>query len=327
MAKLYGQLEINGVSGVAPIATSSAILVTNLNSDLVDGKHVDDGQTSSAYLWSAAQVIAYVAANAGSKHYLSPVRVRATGNVNLASNLNGATIDGVTVATGDRILLLDQTTTTQDGVYVVASGAGNTARSTDFAVALEVSGYLIPVEEGTTYADSLWLITNNAGSDVVGTDDLTTTSMSGGESNTASNVGTGTGLFKQKSGVDLQFYSVGSADNLLTVSIVSNVITLTINQGNLVLNSISGALSASKGGGLTKTKLIGNGSDTFFDVTHSLGTVAVQVEVILVSDGSTIYPVVKRTDTNTVRVDFGTEVPTTNQYKVAISQVGVETAL
>ncbi len=55
----------------------------------------------------------------------------------------------------------------------------------------------------------------------------------GGEANTASNVGSGVGLFKQKSGVDLEFYSLTSTNNIIDIDLVSgsNVIDLDLGSG------------------------------------------------------------------------------------------------
>lgn len=78
-----------------------------------------------------------------------PVRVASTGNINIASGLvNGAVIDGVTVATNDRVLLKNQTASAQNGIYsVVASGAA--ARSADANEAAELIGLAVYVRSGT----------------------------------------------------------------------------------------------------------------------------------------------------------------------------------
>lgn len=88
-------------------------------------------------------------------------RVTSTANVNISTGLeNGDTLDGVTLVTGDRVLLKDQTTTSQNGLYiVVASGAAS--RDTEFDIISEVAGQLILVSEGTTHADSFFFCTTN----------------------------------------------------------------------------------------------------------------------------------------------------------------------
>lgn len=84
----------------------------------------------------------------------------------------GQTINGRVIAAGDRVFAAGQTTTTQDGVYVAASGAW--ARSTDDtdAVGKDIGGFSFIVMAGT-YADQIWVVTNDAGSGVVGTANLT----------------------------------------------------------------------------------------------------------------------------------------------------------
>jgi hypothetical protein len=88
-------------------------------------------------------------------------RAASTANVAIATALeNGDVLDGVTLATGNRVLLKDQTTTSQNGLYtVVASGAAS--RDTEFDIISEIAGQLILVSEGTTHADDLFLCTTD----------------------------------------------------------------------------------------------------------------------------------------------------------------------
>lgn len=66
-----------------------------------------------------------------------------------------------------------------------------------------------------------------------------------GEANTASNVGSvGTGVFKQKSGFDLEFYKLNSADNKLAIALIgTDRIDFTINANNVVAASTDPRLS------------------------------------------------------------------------------------
>jgi hypothetical protein len=88
-------------------------------------------------------------------------RVASTANVNISTGLeNGDTLDGVTLVTGNRVLLKDQSTASQNGLYiVVASGAAS--RDPEFDTITEIAGQLILVSEGTTHADDLFLCTTD----------------------------------------------------------------------------------------------------------------------------------------------------------------------
>jgi len=88
-------------------------------------------------------------------------RVASTANVNISTGLeNGDTLDGVTLVTGNRVLLKDQSTASQNGLYiVVASGAAS--RDTEFDIISELAGQLILVSEGSTHADDLFLCTTD----------------------------------------------------------------------------------------------------------------------------------------------------------------------
>ena len=88
-------------------------------------------------------------------------RVASTANVVLASGLeNGDTLDGVTLATGNRVLLKNQTTTSQNGLYTVVA-SGTASRDTEFDTISELAGQLILVSEGTTNADTMYLCTSD----------------------------------------------------------------------------------------------------------------------------------------------------------------------
>jgi uncharacterized protein YjbI with pentapeptide repeats len=107
------------------------------------------------------------------------VKAATTANLTLASDLeNGDVLDGVTLATGDRVLVKDQSTGSQNGIYVVkASGAPD--RSTDADAGAEVTAnFAVFVEQGTVNADSGFTLTNN-GTVTVGTTALVFTQFTG----------------------------------------------------------------------------------------------------------------------------------------------------
>lgn len=140
-----------GGSTLNAIATANAATAAvNLNGQKITGLGAPSAASDAARL----QDVQTSAAGIDSK---PSVRVASTGNLTVASGIvNGAVIDGVTVATGDRVLLKNQTTAAENGVYVaVASGAAG--RDTDAIT----PNSLWFVEEGTTQGDTSWWVTNN----------------------------------------------------------------------------------------------------------------------------------------------------------------------
>lgn len=116
--------------------------------------------------------------------------------------LSGAqTIDGVSVVAGDRVLVKNQSTASQNGIYVVASGAWT--RSLDTNEWDELVSAFTFVEQGTVNANSGWLSTVTAGG-TIGTTAITWVQFSGAgqvdagagltKSGNTLNVGAGTGI-------------------------------------------------------------------------------------------------------------------------------------
>jgi len=99
---------------------------------------------------------------ASNNAHKNPVRVATTVNGTLATAFeNGDTIDGVTLATGDRILLKNQSTPAQNGIYTV-NDTGAPTRATDFNSSTNVkAGTVVVVEEGTANDDTLWILSTN----------------------------------------------------------------------------------------------------------------------------------------------------------------------
>jgi hypothetical protein len=89
------------------------------------------------------------------------VRAATTANITIATALNdGDTLDGVTLAAGDRVLVKDQSAAEENGVYTVGAMP---ERHADFDAYDEHPGVLIAVQEGTANADTLWLCTSDIG--------------------------------------------------------------------------------------------------------------------------------------------------------------------
>ena len=153
-----------------------------------------------------------------------------TANITIATALNnGDTLDGVTLSTNDRVLVKDQSTASQNGIYIVGSSP---ARADDLAAGVDAAGMFTFVEQGSTNADQGVVCTSNKGSAVVGTNNLAFSQFSG-----AGNLTAGDGL--DKSG------------NEFSVDLKSNgglVIESTELAVDLAASSITGTLAVSDGG-------------------------------------------------------------------------------
>ncbi|NDD53729.1 hypothetical protein EBZ39_07600, partial [bacterium] len=137
---------------------------------------------------SAAQDAAtknYVDSVAQGLDVKASVRVATTTNITLSGT---QTIDGVGVIAGDRVLVKNQSTAADNGVYVVAAGVWT--RSTDMDVWTELPGAFLFVEQGTTNDNSGWVCTVAAGG-TLGSTAITFEQFSG-----AGQITAGTGMTK-----------------------------------------------------------------------------------------------------------------------------------
>lgn len=129
---------------------------------------------------------AYVDALIQGMTWKSAVRAATTTNGTLATAYaNSSVIDGVTLATGNRILLKNQTTQTENGIYTV-NATGAPTRATDADAGAELVNAAVYVSEGTTNADQAFVQTANAPI-TVGTTNLVFAQVGGGTTYTAGN--------------------------------------------------------------------------------------------------------------------------------------------
>ncbi|MGW0486213.1 hypothetical protein [Nonomuraea sp. NPDC003214] len=132
--------------------------------------NVGDAETDSG-VPSWGQVKTLVGGAVSNLDFKGSVRLASTGNVTVATA--PATMDGVTLAAGDRVLLKNQTAAAENGLYTFAGAGQPLVRASDADTNAEVTpGLWVTVEEGTTNADSAWWVTTNAPI-VVGTTEIT----------------------------------------------------------------------------------------------------------------------------------------------------------
>mgnify|MGYP001318502634 FL=1 len=184
------------------------------------------------------------------------VRLATTANGTLGSAFaNGQSVDGTTLATGDRILLKDQSTASENGIYTV-NASGAPTRATDFDSTAEVTaGAFVFVEAGTQNADSGFVLTTD-GAITVGSTSIAFTQFSGAGSFTA-----GDGLTRTGNQVDV------NDDN----------VSLEINSDTLRIKGISatavGDLLIGQAGNAGYTRLVKpSGNATAHDYVLSMNT-------------------------------------------------------
>jgi hypothetical protein len=179
---------------------------------------------------------AYVDSVAEGLHIHEAAIAATTANVNLANALeNGDVLDGITLATGNRILVKNQTTQSENGIYVVQA-SGQPSRAADFDTAAEVdSGDFIFVYSGTVNGGTGWVQVNRPAT--IGTDAIAFTQFSGAgtylggagmtlDGNTF-NIGAGTGIQVNADTIEnTGVLSITGTANQITASASTGAITL-----------------------------------------------------------------------------------------------------
>lgn len=250
---------------------------------------------------------AYVDASRMGLDVKDSVRVASTATVGGTYNATGGTsnrgqftampntLDGVTLVANDRVLLKDQGTGAQNGIWVVStlgSGAnGVWDRATDADADAEVtSGMFTFVEEGTVNSDSGWVLTTNNPITIGG---ASGTALVFAQFSGAGQIVAGNGLTKTGNTLD-----VGGGTG---ISVAADSIALDT------------AVAVRK-----YAASIGDGSTLVYVLTHNLNT---QDVIVAVRDNSSpfafMYPDTEATSVNTVTVRFAVA-PTTNQYRVIV---------
>ena len=218
---------------------------------------------------------------------LSTVNVALTGST---GTLNIDTYGALTSAdSGYRIVLTNQTTDTEDGIYVYTdNGTSYTlSRSTDGNPYSELIGASIYIQEGTTKASTSWVQSNHY-----------LTSFAG--QNWVQIAGPGT-------------LTAGNG-----INITSNVVSAVVESGAGLTLSGSGLAIDTAVVVRKYSASVGDGTNTTYTVTHNLGTKDVQVTVY---DNSSPYAEVmvdvQHTSTTAIAVLFSVA-PTSNQYRVVV---------
>lgn len=175
------------------------------------------------------------------------VRVASTANLTITGP--GATIDGVTMSANDRVLLKDQTTASQNGLYIWNGAAVPMTRAADANTFAELEQAVVTVEEGTSAGASFRQTAVN------GTIDSTSVTWTSFGTSAAAATETTAGVLE----IATQSETDAGTDDLRAITA-------------LKLNNWSGRKRKA-------TATFGDGSATSFNIDHNFNTRDVQVEV------------------------------------------------
>lgn len=257
---------------------------------LVDLDFNSAGRVTNLLDPSAAQdaaTKAYVDANIEGLAWKDSCRVASTANLNLASP--GATIDGITMASGDRVLVKNQTTASENGVYVWNGAATPATRALDASTAAELEAAVVVIEEGTTNSGTTWR-------------------------QTAVNFSLGSGSVAWTT-----FGTAAAAASETVQGIIEIATQAETDTGTDDVRAITPlklATYANKAKRYATT--IGDGSSTSIVVTHNLGTADVVVQVRETGGNKTVVePEIRETSSNSVTLLFNVA-PAASSLRVVV---------
>lgn len=213
-------------------------------------------------------------------------RVATQANTTIASP--GATIDGVAMVVGDRVLLREQTTPAENGIYIWNGAATPMTRALDMSTSAEVEQAITPVEEGTSAGATFRQTAVNV---TLGVTPLVWSSFA-----TASPAATET--------------TAGIAE------VATQVETDTGTDDTRFVTPLK--LATWAGRKLKHAQTFGDGSATSYAIPHNLGTKDVTVEVFETGGNErTVMCEVRRTSTTSVTLLFASA-PALNSLRVVV---------
>lgn len=147
--------------GATTTAVNQIMLGTATEQVYIPGTvRIPTGAAVGSVLTSDVNGVGTWSAPASATALKTPVRLASAGANVVVATGGLVVVDGVTTVAGDRVLLKDQTTPAENGIYVAAVGAWT--RATDADVSAEVIGGMqVLVTQGTTNADTEWILSTN----------------------------------------------------------------------------------------------------------------------------------------------------------------------
>jgi hypothetical protein len=188
------------------------------------------------------------------------VKAATTGNITLSGT---QTIDTISIQADDRVLVFNQSTSSQNGIYIAKAGAWS--RADDLAAGADAAGAFCFVEQGAVHGENGFVCTSDKGSAVVGTNGLTFSQF-----NAAGQITAGAALTKTGNQLDvavddasievasdaLRVKAAGISNDMLAGSISADKLAGSIGNGKLSNSSISlGGVSVALGGSVSQPAL------------------------------------------------------------------------
>ncbi len=215
--------------------------------------------------------------------------VRAASTTTISTTAPGATIDGVTLAANDRVLLKNQTVAAENGIWLWNGAAVALSRAVDSDGVGELApGTAVTITEGTVNGDKVFMITSDTAI-TVGTTSQTWGQLGGGTTYTAGN------------GIAI------AAGVVSAVAVASGGVQVVA--GGIQLDASIAARKFSAN--------VGNGAATAIALAHNLGTQDVTVTVREVGSQAGVLVDWVATDVNTVTLTFAVA-PASNAYRAAV---------
>jgi hypothetical protein len=212
-------------------------------------------------------------------------RVATQSNLNLASP--GATIDGITMASPDRVLVRAQSTASENGIYVWNGAAVAMTRALDANTFPELEQAVVTVEEGSSAATTYRQDQING---TIGSSSISWVS----------------------------FGTSAPAASETTAGIAELATQAEVNTGTDDLRIVTPLKLASWSGRIKKFAVsVGDGSATSYTVTHNLNSLDVAVTVFQNSNGEEVITDVTHATANALTVVFATA-PASNAYRVVV---------
>lgn len=299
-------LTYNAVSGVLTANTSTLATVSYVNS-VVEGLHIHESAVAAT-----------------------------TANISISNDLQaGDVIDGVTLVAGNRVLVKNQNTASENGIYVVqASGAA--IRAADFDQPTEVDGGDFIFVTGGTINDNTGWVQTSTGVVTIGTDPIYFTQFSGSGTFTAGNGltlngtefnvgGTTDRITVTADAVDISANYVGQS-SITTVGTIGTGTwegnTIALAYGGTGATTAAGArsnLGATTKYAASNTELAPTSNVVTWAITHSLNTSDVAVQVRDLGNNAEVFVDVTITNANTVTLSWNSSANVAaNSYRAVV---------